>query len=59
MEGDLGQVKVIHFKRKWRWNPRRGLANLNILMLLVIFFLMVMYFTASKSQGRSDYQQKF
>lgn len=58
MEGDLGQVKVIQFKRKWRWNPRRGLANLTFLMLMVIFFLIVMYFTASKSQGRSDYQQK-
>lgn len=55
MEGDLGQVKALRFKRKWRWNPRRGLANLTIIMLLVIFILMVMYFTASKSQGQSDH----
>lgn len=58
MEGDLGQVKVIHFKRKWRWNPRRGLANLTIFMLLVVFILMAMYFTAVKSQGHSDSRQE-
>ncbi len=58
MVGDLGQARAIQLKRKWRWNPRRGLANLTIFMLMVVFFLMVMYFTAGKSQGQSDYQRE-
>ncbi len=54
MEGNTGQVRYLQYKRSWRWNPRKGLSNLAMLMMLILVILSVFYFTAKQSQGKSD-----
>ena len=54
MEGNTGPVRYLRYKRSWRWNPRKGISNLAMLMMLILVILSVFYFTAKQSQGKSD-----
>ena len=49
----MGTVKYLRLKKRWRWNPRKGLANLVLLMFLLFFILMAFYYTAARSQGQA------
>ena len=49
----LEQVRYLRFKKRWRWNPRKGISNLAIFMMLILFIVMAFYFTAGQSQGQS------
>lgn len=49
----LGRVRYIRLKKRWRWNPRKGLANLVLFMFLLFFILIAFYFSAVKSQGQA------
>ena len=53
----LGTVKYVRLRKRWRWNPRKGITNLVLLIFLLLFVFMAFYYSAVKSQGkpRSSY----
>ncbi|HHW12124.1 MAG TPA: LysM peptidoglycan-binding domain-containing protein [Firmicutes bacterium] len=49
----LGTVRYVRLRRRWRWNPRKGLANLVFFIFMLCFILMAFYYSATKSQGQA------
>ncbi len=49
----LGSVKYVRLKKRWRWNPRKGLTSLVIFFFLFCFIFMAFYYSAVKSQGQA------
>jgi len=46
--------KELTFKKRWRVNPARLVANLFILFCLVLLFLIFMNFTAGQTRGLGE-----
>lgn len=49
----LGTVKYVRLRKRWRWNPRKGITNLVLLIFLLLFVFMAFYYSAVKSQGQA------
>ncbi len=52
-ESRLGTVKYVRLRKRWHWNPRKGLVNLVLLMFVLFFLLITFYYSATKSQGQA------
>lgn len=52
-EPRLGTVINVRLKKRWRWNPRKGITNLALLLFLFFFIFMAFYYSAAKSQGQA------
>lgn len=52
-EPRLGTVKYIRLKKRWRWNPRKGVTNLVLFLFILFFLFMFLYYSAGKSQGQA------
>lgn len=49
----LGTVKYVRLRKRWRWNPRKGITHLVLLIFLLLFVFMAFYYSAVKSQGQA------
>ena len=49
----LGTMKYVRLKKRWRWNPRKGVANLVLFLFILFFLFMFFYYSAGKSQGQA------
>jgi cbb3-type cytochrome oxidase subunit 3 len=49
----LATVKYIRLKKRWRWNPQKGLAHLVLFLFILFFALIFFYYSAGKRQGQA------